>query len=230
MTGTILLVGASRGLGLGLAREYLDRGWQVIATARSAAPELQALMAEADGRLVVEQVDIMDDDNVAALRDRLAGRKLDVVFLVAGIGGPVVPPIHEVFAEQAGEVYLTNAYAPVVCAEALAGLVVPGGVVAFMSSMLGSLGRANEFEGMEAYRASKAALNMLARIFARRHGSAFQVLCLAPGWVRTDMGGPNAPLDVVTSVRGLADTIAQAHDRQPGDAAFFNYNGQEMPW
>lgn len=224
---TVLIVGASRGLGLGLAREYLARDWRVIATARGSDRALAALGALAgDDRLSIEHVDITDQDAVTALRGRLAGVRLDLLFVVAGISGPIEPPIHEVTPDQASDVYLTNAYYPVCCAETFVDLMQPAGTIAFMSSFLGSI-TSNTTGGWETYRSSKAALNMLARNFALRHPRR-GVLSVSPGWVRTDMGGADAPLDVDTSVRGIADAIAARRGRT--GHAYVHYDGQELPW
>jgi NAD(P)-dependent dehydrogenase (short-subunit alcohol dehydrogenase family) len=226
-TRTVLLVGASRGLGLGLAREYLARGWRVIATARANDGALRALDRPGHpGRLVVEHVDIADQATVAALRRRLGAERLDLLFVVAGISGRIEVPMHQVPPEEAAHMFLTNAYFPACAAEAFADLVRPAGTVAFMSSFLASIG-SNDSGGWEAYRASKAALNMVARNFAIRH-PAFAVLSMSPGWVRTDMGGPDAPLDVETSVRGVADAIATREGR--AGHAYLHYDGHEWPW
>ncbi len=136
---TTLLLGASRGLGLGLAREYHSRGWRVIATARSDASGLEALGTVAGDRLRIARVDVADTDGVVELRQDFAGEKLDLLFLVAGISGSVPKPLHEVEPDEAARVFLTNAYFPIVAAEALAGLLKPKATVAFMSSMLGSI-------------------------------------------------------------------------------------------
>ena len=221
---TALLVGASRGLGLGLARAYLDGGWRVIATARANDAALRALAR--DRRLTVEHVDIADATAVAALRGRLAGEEFDLVFIVAGISGPTEPPIHEVAPETVAHVYLANAYHPARFAEAVADRVRPGGSVAFMSSFLGSIA-SNDDAGWETYRASKAAQNMMARSFSVRH-PGLAVLSVSPGWVRTDMGGPEADLDIDTSVRGVVQAIAARRGR-PGHA-YVHYDGRELPW
>ena len=223
---TALLVGASRGLGLGLAHEYLSRGWRVIATARGDASKLEALEKGANGRLRIEQVDIADTQDVAALRQKLSGEALDLLFVVAGISGSVPKPLHEVTADEAARVYLVNAYYPIVTAEAFADLVQPTGVFAFMTSMLGSIA-SNSYGTWETYRTSKAALNMGVRSFFWRH-QEHPVLAVAPGWVRTDMGGASADFDVETSCRNVANAIEQ-HSAQPGNR-FVNYDGTELPW
>ena len=225
-TKTALLVGASRGLGLGLARELLGRGWHVVATARGASSGLDELAAGAEGRLAVELLDTTDRAGLAALHGRLAGRGFDLVFVVAGVGGPSGPAAHEASDDDATRILLTNATAPMHVAEAFTDAVRPGGVAAFMSSGLGSIALAGG-GGNDLYRASKAALNMLAQCFAARHRD-LAVLCVAPGWVRTDMGGPSAPLDVTTSTRGMVDVIAERAG-QPG-CVFVNWKGETLPW
>jgi NAD(P)-dependent dehydrogenase (short-subunit alcohol dehydrogenase family) len=223
---TALLLGASRGLGLGLAREYLSRGWRVIATARDNAAQLEALAKDAKGNLRIEHVDIADTDGVAELRDKLSGETLDLLFVIAGISGSIPTPLHEISADEAARVYLINTYYPLATAEALAGLVKPAGVFAFMSSRLGSIAE-NDRGAWETYRTSKAALNMGARSFFWRHRE-HPVLVVAPGWVRTDMGGPEATFDVETSCRNVASAI-EKHSKQPGNR-FVNYDGTELAW
>jgi NAD(P)-dependent dehydrogenase (short-subunit alcohol dehydrogenase family) len=223
---TALLVGASRGLGLGLAREYLSRGWRVIATARDDASKLQALAKDAGDRLRIVHVDIADTDGVAALREELSREALDLLFLIAGISGSVPKPLHEISADEAARVYLLNCYYPLAAAEAFADLVKPAGTIAFMSSRLGSVAL-NDYGSWETYRASKAALNMAARSFSWRH-KAHPVLAIAPGWVRTDMGGPSATFDVETSCRNVANAI-EKHSKAPGNR-YVNYDGTELPW
>ena len=223
---TALLLGASRGLGLGLAREYLSRGWRVIATARDNARQLEALAKEAQGNLRIERVDIADTDSVAELRDTLGDEKLDLLFVVAGISGSVPTPLHQVSPDEAARVFLVNAYFPIAAAEAFMDLLKPAGTVAFMSSRLGSI-ELNDYGSWETYRLSKAALNMGSRSFFHRHAE-HAVLSLSPGWVRTDMGGSSATFDVETSCRNVADAIAR-HAGKPGNR-YVNYDGAELPW
>ena len=224
---TALLLGASRGLGLGLAREYLSRGWRVIATARSNAGKLEALEKSAKGNLRIAHVEIADGGSVAELRESLGDERLDLLFVVAGISGSVPKPLHEIPPDEAARVFLVNAYGPIVAAEAFADLLQPKAAVAFMSSMLGSIADNVGRSDWETYRTSKAALNMGARSFANRH-TRHPVLSIAPGWVRTDMGGPSATFDVATSCRNVANVIEQ-HGKSPGHR-YLNYDGSELPW
>jgi len=226
-TGTILLIGASRGLGLGLVREYLHRGWQVVATARdpARAKELAGLADKHGGKLRLEALDVTRPDDAAALAKKLSGTKLDVLFVVAGQASQGVAPIQQATPEQAAAEFVTNSYAPPVVAEALLPLVKPDGTVVFMTSQLGSIERTQG--GMELYNASKAALNMLGVNFALRHDKQ-RVLLMHPGWVKTDMGGSNAPLEVETSVKGMADTIEK---RAKGKGiSYVDYANAELPW
>lgn len=224
---TALLIGASRGLGLGLAGEYLARGWRVIATARDDASQLEALAKDAGGRLRIERADIADLDAVRALHDVLNNETLDLLFVVAGISGSVPKPLHAVSADEAARVYLVNCYYPIVAAEALSDRLKAGATIAFMSSMLGSIAMNVNRADWETYRTSKAALNMAARSFSNRHTDN-AVLSVAPGWVRTDMGGPEATFDVETSCRNVANAI-EKHAGKPGHR-YVNYDGTELSW
>ena len=223
-----LIIGASRGLGLGLVREHLARGWRVTATVRTHAEELAALQAPSAGRLVIETVDISDPASVAGLVVRLEGQTFDLLFLNAGIMAGRGLALADVPDDDISSIFLTNALNPIRTADALLGRVKPGGMVAFMSSILGSIGT-NEDGRAELYRASKAALNSLIRSFRARHAEVdVTVLALHPGVVRTSMGGPNAPLDIDTSVRGVADVIGARWGS--GSQAFVDYRNEIVPW
>lgn len=220
-----LIVGASRGLGLGLAETFLRRGWQVTATRRGAAPGLERLGAQG---VRVETVDIDDDASVAGLHERLGSERFDLIFVVAGVLVEADKPLHAVSRAVHAQVYLTNAVSPILFADVFADTIAPGGTLALMSSVLGSVGLNGE-GGWENYRASKAALNTNARSFAARRATRdFGVLLLHPGWVATDMGGEGADLDVATSAAGLADVIEASAGRT--DLAFLDYRGGTLPW
>jgi NAD(P)-dependent dehydrogenase (short-subunit alcohol dehydrogenase family) len=199
----------------------------VIATARrpDAASDLQALAQDHAGRLSIEALDIANPGSVKALAGRLAGRRIDVLFVVAGASANKDTPIQDIAPEAIAQEFITNATAPVALAEVLVPHLSPGAPVAFMTSILGSLA-SNAGGGLDTYRASKAALNMLALNFSLRHKER-PVLLLHPGWVRTDMGGSSAPVDVETSARGLADQIE--HATKPG-ITYLDYQGQTLPW
>ena len=223
-----LIIGASRGLGLGLARELLARGWRLVATVRKPSDALEALRAEAPDKLKIETVDIDRPEQVQALRRRLDGSRFDLLFVNAGVSGSSEKTISQVSHDEFVREMTTNAFSPVRAAEALADLVPTGGTVGFMTSILGSIAN-NTSAGYEVYRASKAALNMLVRSLVARHADKrWTVLLLHPGWVSTDMGGPQAPVDVPTSTHGLADVIEARHGT--GGLAFLDYQGKALPW
>jgi NAD(P)-dependent dehydrogenase (short-subunit alcohol dehydrogenase family) len=223
-----LILGASRGLGLGLARELLSRGWQVVGTVRRPSEAADALHAANPGRFSIETADINAPEQIRDLRGRLHDARFDLLFVNAGVLSSAGKTIDEVSHEEFVYEMTTNAFSPVRAANALLGLVQPHGTIGFMTSQLGSITN-NTSGGYELYRASKAALNMLVRSFvARLPDQRRTVLLLHPGWVRTDMGGPNAAIDVATSVHGLVDVIEAREGA--GGLAFLDYQGKTLPW
>ena len=218
---TALIIGASRGLGRALADEHLKRGWQVIATVRDAA----ALTAT--DTLRVETLDTTDWAGIDALRTRLAGTTLDLLFVSAGIMGPGMAPIGEVTPEAYTEIMLTNALGPLRIADRYADLTAEDGTIAVMSSSLGSIGM-NQAAGYEAYRTTKAALDMGIASIAARRADRRTYLAVDPGWVQTDMGGAQAPLTIDHSIPGIADTLEAR--RGKGGIAFVNYENKNLPW
>lgn len=226
---TILLIGASRGLGFAMTEEYLKRGWRVIATGRDGSTDkLQQLAETAHGALDVETVDITAPDQVAALRARLDGRELDVLFVSAGVKNDDRETIADVSTEEFVRVMVTNALSPMRVIETFQDLVRASGTIGVMSSGQGSLTN-NTNGNYEVYRGSKAALNMFMRSFAARHQDDPRTLLLmAPGWVRTDMGGPEARLTIEESIPNLLNTM-QAYQGRAG-LHYLDYQGKVVPW
>lgn len=211
-----LILGASRGLGLGLARELAGRGWTVTGTIRR---EADRAALEAAGASVA-LADITDPASLAAL----PAETLDLLFVNAGISEP--DAFETIDDAGIGHLFMTNAVAPVRAALALLDRVAPGGTVAFMSSRMGSVSL-TEQDNKAMYRASKAALNSLTRAKMKSFGDR-PVLSFHPGWVETDMGGRGADLDVATSVRGIADVLEE--HRETRGSAFVDYSGAELGW
>ena len=226
---TVLLIGASRGLGFAMAAEYLRRGWRVIATARAASTDqLRRMAKNLDAALEVETVDITIPAQVAALRARLGDRRIDVLFVNAGVKNDDRETIADVSTEEFVRVMVTNSLSPMRVIEALQDLVQPSGTIGVMSSGQGSL--TNNTNGkFEVYRGSKAALNMFMRSFAARHANDTRTLLLmAPGWVRTDMGGPEARLSIEESIPSLLNTM-EAYAGRSG-LHYLDYLGRVVPW
>jgi NAD(P)-dependent dehydrogenase (short-subunit alcohol dehydrogenase family) len=223
----LLLIGASRGLGFALAEEYLKRGWHVVATERnSATSKLHDLLRAAQGRLEIATVDITYPDQVAALRARLASRQFDMLFVNAGIGTRDM--VADISTDEFTRMMVTNALSPMRVVESLQDLVLPTGTIGIMSSGQGSITN-NENGHYEIYRGSKTALNMFMRSFAARHAvDPRTLLLMAPGWVRTELGGPQARLSVEESIPNLANTM----DAQAGKAGlqYLDYLGRKVPW
>ena len=203
----------------------------MVGTVRDAAGErrLQALADKPGGEIRVEHLDINDDAGIAALRRRLDGTVFDLVFVNAGISPKGRSDAASASREEAAAIFMTNAVAPMRVARAFLDRVRNGpGIVAFMSSGLGSV--ANKTDSYsELYSASKAALNSLSRSFAASLGGRrVTVLAVAPGWVRTDMGGRSASLSVEESVRGIVDVLESRAGT--GRHGFVDYRGREMEW
>jgi len=223
----LLLIGASRGLGFALAQEYLKRGWQVAATERSkTTSKLHDLLGGAGDRLEIETVDINSPDQVAALRARLVSRKFDMLFVNAGVGTREM--LADISTDEFIRMMVTNALSPMRVVESLQDLVLPTGTIGIMSSGQGSITN-NENGHYEIYRGSKTALNMFMRSFAARHADDSRtLLLLAPGWVRTELGGAQARLSVEESIPNLANVM----DAQAGKAGlqYLDYLGRTVPW
>lgn len=224
---TILIIGASRGLGLAMASEFLSRGWNVIGTVRGQGRTPLHDLADGDGRLTVENVDMTEPEQVGALHDRLSDRALDVLFVNGAVSHGDVPTV-DVSTDSFVEVMVTNALSPIRVVEALKDLVPPGGTIGIMSSRQGSVSM-NTKGGHEVYRASKSALNQLFRSFAARYADdARTLLLINPGHVQTELGGEGAQLTVDDSIPGVVDTI-MAH-RGEGGLQFLDYRNEVVPW
>src|ERR1700733_2512062 len=188
---TVLILGASRGLGLAMAEEWLKRDAEVIATQRSASRDLSELQGRYPGSLEIETVDIVEAASVRALRERLGEHRIDVLFVNGGICKAHEETPSTVDERDFVDMLLTNALGPMRAIELFENLVPASGAIAVMTSELGSITENRGF--WELYSSSKAALNMLMKCFSARHaGDPRAILLVAPGWVRTDMGAPAA--------------------------------------
>jgi NAD(P)-dependent dehydrogenase (short-subunit alcohol dehydrogenase family) len=222
---TVLVVGATRGIGLEFVRQYAADGARVFATFRR--PQDAEPLRQLGARAL--PLDALDPDSIAALGQQLDGQPLDLVLLVAGVYGPDTTDLAPPSREQFDEVMRTNVLAPMQLISLLAqNLEAAQGKLAALSSRMGSIGFATETTGW-LYRASKAALNSVVKTASIQLG-ARGVVCmsLSPGWVRTDMGGPSARLEVSDSVTALRRVIAAANRSHNG--RFLHYTGEQLEW
>jgi NAD(P)-dependent dehydrogenase (short-subunit alcohol dehydrogenase family) len=221
-----LIIGASRGLGLGLTKELLHRGWHVTATVRTAGKDMG--LEEFHGQVSLDTLDINNLRSVEAFVARVKSQIFDVVFINAGIGGPEGKTAETVTEEEMTHLFMTNAISPVRLAYKLLPNVKPGtGILAFMTSILGSVSLGTRGYA-PLYSASKSALNQLTRAFTAGLKEDITILSMHPGWVKTDMGGANADIDVPTSVKGMADVLEVKAGS--GKHEYLDYRGQTIPW
>lgn len=229
-SGTILLIGASRGLGYAMAVEFLKKGWNVVGTVRedTGRTKLHDLADEFAGRVEIETVDICEPTQVTALRDRLSGRTFDMLFVNAGVTNNPLETIADVTTDEFIRVMVTNSLSPMRVLESLEHYVPATGLIGVMSSGQGSIAN-NENGQREVYRGSKAALNMFMRSFAARHAATSRAMVvMAPGWVRTEMGGPDAKLTIEESIPSLVNVLL-AKQARPG-LEYLDYLGRTVPW
>jgi NAD(P)-dependent dehydrogenase (short-subunit alcohol dehydrogenase family) len=226
---TLLLVGASRGLGYAMAEEFVARDWNVVGTVRGTArTRLHELAERSPGRIEIETVDITMQEQIAAMRSRLAARVFDALFVNAGVSNNPNETIGEVATEEFVRVMVTNALSPMRVVETLSDLVNADGIIGVMSSGQGSVSN-NTVGKREVYRGSKAALNMFMRSFAARHrGERRSMVLIAPGWVRTELGGPHARLTIEESIPNVVSTLLAMRGKP--DLQYLDYLGRTVPW
>lgn len=226
---SILIIGASRGLGYAMAKEFVERGWRVFGTVRAPGTPLHTLAAERRDMLEIAVLDMTDREQILALRGHLSGRRFDIVFVNGGIANHSPgDTMAEVSTEEFVQVMITNVLGVMRAVEALGVLAGPGGVIGVMSSGQGSI--TNNTNGTnDIYRASKTALNQSMSSYAGRHadgGRAF--VLMAPGWIRTEMGGSKAPFGVEEAIPQIVDVLVA----QQGAVGlrYLDRFGRTVPW
>ena len=222
---TVLVTGANRGIGLEMVRELEARGMDVIGTARNpqTAEELKATGA------TVLQLDVTDADSVAALAEALDGKKIDMLINNAGVGSQRAASLADYDFDKMMLVFDVNSIGPMRVTQALLPNLQAGQhrTVISISSIMGSIELNSG--GAYGYRASKAALNMMNKSLALELADeGFTCVVMHPGWVRTRMGGDQAPVTPEQSVAGLLDVISGLSTDDNGK--FYDYQGEEIPW
>lgn len=241
---TTLITGANRGIGLELARQYAADGWQVIACCRSASDDLKEIETRSGGSVVIHALDVADHDAIDRLADALQGTPIDVLVNNAGRFGRL-PMADGGMEDQAfgnsnyEDWELTmrvNLFGPMKVSEAFIDHVAGSDqkkivtITSFLgSSTLNTRKASGEFAGgMYAYRTSKTAVNMMTRSMAADlEGRGVTVLAVHPGWVKTDMGGPEAQITTAESVTGIRAIIASTTMADTG--ALRVYDGDILP-
>ncbi len=230
---TALITGANRGIGLEFTRQLAAQGWQVLACCRhpDSAEALQQLSAMFPGKLGLYPLAVEEPAQIEALAGRLRGQAVDLLINNAGYypGG-----MNETFGHTNREMWLRafeiNTIAPLQISEALLENLAlgQGKTIALITSKMGSMGD-NTSGGCYLYRTSKAALNMVATSLAQDlEPRGIKVALLHPGWVRTDMGGPNALISAQQSVAGMLKVILGLGWQDSG--RFLGYDGKEIEW
>lgn len=218
-----LVIGASRGIGRECVRQLLEAGWRVYATVRddAALTELQAAGA------IPFKVDVAKPETLAALGWQLDGERLDLAVYVAGVTGPLTGAHSPPSTAEFDRVMHTNALGAMQAIPLIAPMVEAAqGKFVFISSELGSIGSAqSSFAWI--YRTSKAALDMAVRAASFDYPNAVFAV-LSPGWVRTEMGGAEAPLTAQQSVRSMLTVVEKLQRTDSGD--FFSHTGTPLPW
>ena len=236
-TRTTMVTGASRGIGLELVRQSLERGDTVIATTRRPAPPLEQMQAAHGVRLVHVVADLADEASIARSFEAVAARVDAIDLLINNAGmystrvqswNPDATRLDTVTQEELVEVFRVNAAGPIVLVRHYLDLLRSGARILNVSSLSGSVS-AKSSAGDYAYAASKAALNIMTRALAAELAPrGIVAIAITPGWVRTEMGGAHASLGVEESVRGM---LAIADGLRRSDAGrFVDYQGEDQPW
>ena len=228
---SILITGANRGIGLEMTAQFAADGWQVIACCRNpaTAQALQAL-AENHAGIEIHALDVTDYARMAALSAELAGRPIDILLSNAGIFGAKGVGFGAVDPAEWREVLEVNTIAPLMLAQAFVEQVAASErkLIAVISSKVGSIAD-NGSGGGYVYRSSKTAVNQVVKSLSiDLAGRGISAISLHPGWVKTDMGGPNAEIGSDESVAGLKAILQSAGIAESGQ--FIEYDGSPIPW
>jgi len=219
----LFITGANRGIGLEFVRQYAAAGWTVTATARD--PGSATNLNSVSGNVTVKRLDVADRAAIRALADETG--PVDHLIANAGVMGLGNESFGAIDYEAWAKVLEINVLGAVATIEAFSPKLSSGSKAVALSSLMGSIEDASS--GMFAYRSSKTALNMAMKLVAAElEPKGIGVCALHPGWVHTDMGGPNAKITTEQSVQGLREVI---EGLKPGDGQMFvNYAGEKLPW
>jgi len=219
----VLIIGASRGLGLEFVRQYRAAGARITATARDDAA-LERLREHGARAL---KLDVADAASVSGLAWLIDGERFDVVVINAGVLGARTDGLQTPTAADFDAVMHTNVLGPMRLLPQIAEALAADARVAIVSSQMGAIaGRSNPSNWL--YRASKAAVNSVMKDASLALAGQATVISFHPGWVRTDMGGAGADIDASTSIAGMRTVLASVKPADTG--SFFNYDGRRLAW
>jgi NAD(P)-dependent dehydrogenase (short-subunit alcohol dehydrogenase family) len=227
-SGNVLITGAGRGIGLEFARQYAETGWHVHATCRE--PKNASELLTLPGEVTVHKLDVTHPKQIGHLVRELEDVPIDLLINNAGVIGPRERGFGDLDYGAWEDVLRVNTLAPIRIAEAFIDNILASErkLIVSLSSVYGSIG-SNNSGGSYLYRSSKAALNAAMRSLAiDLRDEGVTVVVFHPGWVRTDMGGPNASLSPQDSVAGMKALIDLLKPSQSG--RFYGYDGAEIPW
>ena len=231
MDHNVLITGASRGIGFALARQYLARGSRVVATARNTGgDDLLALQQQYRDQIELLTLDVTSAQAIAVMQATLTKQPLHLLINNAGLYTSGDDSMDTLDSDIWLNEIRVNTIAPFMVTRALRPnlAATDHATVAMISSKMGSLAE-NRSGGAYSYRSSKAALNAVTRSLAHDLAcNSISVVALHPGWVRTDMGGPKAPLDTTASAIGLKSVLDKVGPDDNGK--FFDYTGVQIPW
>ena len=227
----VLITGANRGLGLGFVKNYLGKNINVVSTTRElkSSKELLALKERFPNNLEIFELDLLKEGAGYALANFLGDRPIDILINNAGVGS-TNQHLQAVSPKPWLEVLKVNLIAPLMVTQSIIDNVKKGSdkKIYFLSSQLGSIAD-NTSGGMYIYRSSKTGLNQVVKsLSVDLKPQGITVVSLHPGWVKTDMGGPNAPVSIDESIEGMMQVIYSTDIRDSG--RFLNYDGKVLPW
>ena len=228
---TILVTGANRGIGLELVKQYCNQNYQVIGTYRNENTSGEFIsMSQNLNNLKVYSLDVSSDQSLKDFSSKLGDTPVDIFINNAGVYGPRDSSFNNVDERNWISVFQTNAIAPLLLTQLIIENLRNGSQkkLIYITSKMGSIDD-NKSGGAYIYRSSKTALNSVVKsISLDLAKDGMKVALLHPGWVRTDMGGPNGLIDTTTSVSGMIEVIDRLSQSDSG--CFFNYDGSKIPW
>ena len=227
----VLITGANRGLGLGFVKKYLEKNANVLCTTRdiSGSKELLKCKERYRNNIEIFELDLLKENGAETLANQLNGMPIDILINNAGVGSSN-QHFEAVSSKPWLEVLKVNLIAPLIITQSLIENVKKSSAkkIYFLSSQLGSIGD-NTSGGMYVYRSSKTGLNQVVKsLSVDLKPKGITVVSLHPGWVKTDMGGPNAPVSIDKSIEGMIKVIDRTDIKDTG--RFLNYDGTELPW